>query len=48
MITLEIHYFLNDVVWKPRYDITSAVSFFKKILELKKQHIWFTIEISEL
>ena len=47
MITLIIEYFKDGVVWKPRYDITSAVSFFKKLAELRQNHIWFTIKLAE-
>lgn len=47
MITLIVEYFKDGVVWKPRYDITSAVSFFKKIVELRTQHIWFRIYLAD-
>lgn len=47
MITLIIEYFQDGVVWKPQYDITSAVSFFKKVAELRQSHIRFTIKIAE-
>lgn len=47
MTTLIIEYFKDGIVWTPRYDITSAVSFFKKVAELKHQHIRFTIKVSE-
>lgn len=48
MVTLIIEYFQDGIVWKPRYDVTSAVSFFKKVAELKHQHLKFTIKVSEL
>lgn len=47
MVTLVIVYFKDDVIWMPRYNITSAVSFFKKVAELRQSHIWFSIKISE-
>ena len=47
MITLIIEYFQDGVVWRPRYDITSAVSFFKKVAELRQNHIRFTIKLAE-
>lgn len=47
LITLIIEYFQDGVVWKPRYDITSAVSFFKKVAELRQNHIKFTIKLAE-
>ena len=47
MVTLIVEYFKDGVVWKPRYDITSAVAFFKKIVELRTQHIWFRIYLAD-
>lgn len=48
MIILFIEYYKDGVLWKPRYDITSAVSFFKKVAELREQHILFSIKVAEL
>lgn len=39
MVTLVIEYFKDGVVHKPKYNITSAVAFFKKVAELRTQHI---------
>ena len=47
MVTLIIEYFKDGIIWKPRYDITSAVSFFKKVAELRQNHIRFTIKLAE-
>lgn len=47
MITLIIEYFQDGVVWKPQYNITSAVSFFKKVAELRQMHILFRIRLLE-
>ena len=44
IVTLEIEYFKDGVIWKPKYDITSAVSFFKKVAELKHEHRKFSIK----
>lgn len=44
LVTLQIEYFKDSVVWKPKYDITSAVSFFKKVAELKHEHRKFSIK----
>lgn len=48
MIKITIEYFQDGIVWKPQYDITSAVSFFKKVAELKHQHLKFIIKVSEI
>lgn len=47
MITLIVEYFKDEVVWKAGYDITNAVAFFKKIVELRTQHIWFRIYLAD-
>ena len=47
MTTLIVEYFKDGVVYKPRYDITSAVSFFKKIVELRSQHIVIRIYLAD-
>lgn len=48
LVILEIEYFKDGVVWKPKYDITSAVSFFKKVTELKYEHRKFTIKALDI
>ena len=48
LVTLEIQYFKDGVMWKPKYDITSAVSFFKKVQELKHEHRKFTINVLDI
>lgn len=48
IVTLEIEYFKDGVMWKPKYDITSAVSLFKKVTELKQEHRKFTINVSDI
>lgn len=47
MVTLVIEYYLDGIFWKPQYNITSAVSFFKKVAELRQMNILFRIRLLE-
>lgn len=47
MITLIIEYFQDGIMWKPRYNSLTAASFFRKVTELKHQHIKFNIKVLE-